>query len=226
MKIIELKSTDSTNEYCKRVDCGQDLIVIAERQSGGKGTKGRSFSSEKGGLYLSVMRHYKNFPARNAFRIMVDACAAVCRTLEELGITPVVRWANDVLVNGRKICGTLIENSFSGENISRSIVGMGININNALPAELRGIATSVKEQTGKRQDIKNITRIFINNLQKSYTLEEYKSYINYFGKTVLLKELSGEKQVVALDIDGGGNLIVSDCGVKRTISAAEVSLRL
>ena len=72
----------------------------------------------------------------------------------------------------------------------------------------------------------NITRIFINNLQKSYTLEEYKSYINYLGKTVLLKELSGEKQVVALDIDGGGNLIVSDCGVTRTISAAEVSLRL
>lgn len=226
MKIIELKRTDSTNEYCKRVDCGQDIIVIAERQTGGKGTKGRSFSSEKGGLYISVMRHYKNFPAQNAFHIMVDACAAVCRTLKEMGITPVVRWANDVLVNGRKISGTLIENSFSGGCITRSVVGIGINVNNNLPAALREIATSVKEQTKKRQNMNNITRIFINNLQKSYTLEEYKSYINYFGKTVLLKELSGEKQVVALDIDGGGNLIVSDCGVTRTISAAEVSLRL
>lgn len=226
MKIIKLKSADSTNEYCKREDTGEDLIVIAERQTGGKGTKGRSFASEKGGIYLTVMRHYNNFPAKNAFKIMVDACVAVCRTVEELGITPTVRWANDVLVNGRKICGTLIENSFSGENITRSVVGMGINVNNALPAELREIATSVKEQTGKRQSLAKAERIFIKNLQKSYTLQEYKSYIDFFGKTVLLKEASGERQVVALDIDEGGNLIVSDGGVTRKISAAEVSLRL
>ncbi len=56
MKIIELTETDSTNEYCKRVDNGEDLCVVAMRQSAGKGTKGRSFSSTEGGIYVSAER--------------------------------------------------------------------------------------------------------------------------------------------------------------------------
>ena len=124
MKIIRLEEVGSTNEYCKGNDCGKDLFVVAKRQSAGKGTKGRSFSSNEGGLYVSVMRHYKNFPANEAFKIMVNACVAVCKTLEAFGVKPRIRWANDVLVGDKKICGTLIENSFSNGKISRSIVGM------------------------------------------------------------------------------------------------------
>jgi len=226
MKIIELECVDSTNEYCKRSDNGEDIIVTAKKQSAGKGTKGRSFSSAEGGLYVSVMRHYKNFRALNAFCIMVNTSVAVCKTLELFGIKPQIKWANDVLVNGKKICGTLIENIFSGEYISRSVVGCGINVNNELPAELENIATTMKLSAGKDFSVKEVKRAFVLNVQKEFSIEDYKGYMGWLGNTVTLKTESGERKVVATDISEDGRLIVEDNGKTELISSAEVSLRL
>lgn len=226
MKIIELVEVDSTNEYCKRIDNGEDLIVTAVRQSAGKGTKGRSFISDDGGLYVTVMRHYPRYGSAFAFKIMINACVAVCSTLEEFGLSPVIRWANDVLINGRKICGTLIENTFSGSDISRSVVGIGLNINNALPDELSSIATSMRAELKCNIDIERVRNVLIDKIQKGFTVEDYKKYINWFGMEVVLKTSSGEKNVIANDVDGYGNLIVDDNGEILKISSAEVSLRL
>ena len=200
MKIIELGEIDSTNEYCKRRG-KENLIVTAVSQTSGKGTKGRSYVSDEGGLYLSVMRHYDNFLSCNAFKIMVNACVAVCRTVQSFGLKPVIRWANDVLVNGKKICGTLIENTFSGSYISRSIVGMGINVNNKLPYELKNIATSLSAELGKPVDIKAVRSELVKNLQKDYT-------------------------AIAVDVDYDGGLLCVIAGSVNKINSAEVSLRL
>ncbi len=226
MKIIELDEVDSTNEYCKRNDSGNDLTVVALRQSAGKGTKGRSFSSAEGGLYVSVMRHYDDFPAENAFRIMINCCVAVCRTVEKFGLPPVIRWANDVLVNGKKISGTLIENTFRGNKVSRSIVGTGLNVNNILPAELKGIAITMSGALGRKLSTEEVKRTFCGNLQNEYSVEDYKSYVNWFGKKVILKTADKEYGATALDIDGAGRLVVEAEGCIKAISAAEVSLRL
>ena len=226
MKIIELESVDSTNEFIKRSDCGKDLTVCALSQTAGRGTKGRSFVSDKGGLYVSVLRHYKDFKSENAFKIMVNACVAVCKTVEFFGLKPVIRWANDVLVNGKKICGTLIENVFSGSYISRSVVGVGLNVNNALPPELKDIAASFKSELGRETDINEVRRILLKNLSKNYGIKEYKSYINWFGADVALKTSDGEFAATALDIDFDGKLICIIGGSMKKISSAEVSLRL
>ena len=226
MRIIELEEVDSTNEYLKRENFKEDCIVVAKRQSAGKGTKGRSFSSEEGGLYISVMRRYEDFPAENAFKIMVNACVAVCKTLESFGIKPVIRWANDVLVGGKKICGTLIENTFSNGRITRSIVGMGINVNNDFPEELKKIAISIKQLLGKETDIRVVSDKLTDNVHKNFAIEDYKSYINYFGCAVTLKQASGERIVIARDVAEDGRLVVEDCGETRKISSAEVTLRL
>ena len=225
MKIIELDEVDSTNEYCKRAG-NFDLLVTAVKQTAGKGTKGRSFVSDEGGLYVSVMRRYQNFNAAEAFKIMVNACVAVCRTMEYFGLTPVIRWANDVLVNGKKICGTLIENTFSGSNIIRSIIGMGINVNNELPHELSKIATTMKTELGKSVPVKDVRAVLIKNLQKEYNITEYKNYINWFGKEIILKTSDGEMPATAVDIDMDGGLLCVAAGTVKKISAAEVSLRL
>lgn len=226
MKIIELEEIDSTNEYCKRASFGEDIIVVAKRQSAGRGTKGRSFDSTDGGLYISTMRHYKNFKAENAFKIMVNSCVAVCKTLENFGVCPQIRWANDVLADGRKICGTLIENTFSGGYISRSIVGMGININNPIPAHLNGIAVSVAQITGKSTPVSEVFNILVKNLEKEYSIDDYKSYMSWLGGKVLIKTADGEEEVTALDITPNGLLKVSSGGQILQISSAEVSLRL
>lgn len=226
MRIIELAECDSTNEYLKRLNGEEDTIVTALRQTAGKGTKGRSFSSADGGLYLSVMRFYESFPAANAFEIMINSCVAVCKTVEGFGIKPVIRWANDVLVNGRKICGTLIENTFAGANIRRSIVGMGINVNNELPSELRQIAVSMREILGKRLSLQTVKKAHIANLQKSFTIDDYKNYIDWFGKEVALHTDTESYTATALDVTADGRLVVSRDGKIIEISSAEVSLRL
>lgn len=226
MKIIELDVTDSTNEYCKSVDSGEDLCVIASRQTGGKGTKGRRFCSDAGGLYISVMKHYENFSAEDAFKIMIDACVAVCKTLQSFKITPVIRWANDVLAGNKKICGTLIENTFSCGNICRSIVGIGLNVNNALPEELSGIATSMKQVLNREVPLKKVKNALLRNLQKQYTVDDYRGYINWFNKNVIIKKEGKEFEAVALSVTEKGMLKVNWCGNIIEISSAEVSLRL
>ena len=131
MKRIFLEETESTNKYAKaQRGAGENLLVVAERQTGGKGTKGRSFCSKKGGVYLSLLTFYQDFPASNAFQIMQGAAAAVCETLAFFGLSPKIKWPNDVYVGGKKICGILIENALKGRYIGSSVVGIGLNVFN------------------------------------------------------------------------------------------------
>lgn len=227
MKIIEFEEIDSTNEYCKRENFAEDVIVIAKRQTAGRGTKGRSFISDEGGLYITTVRHYKNLHAEKAFQIMINSCVAVCKTLESFSIKPQIRWANDVLVGGKKICGTLIENTFGGNKIVRSIVGMGINVNNTIPSDLKEIATSITQHVSAKISVDDVKDLLIQNLQKDFSINDYKEYINYFDSTVLLKTENSERLVTVLDVSNDGRLIAEEAdGTVSKISSAEVSLRL
>ena len=178
-----------------------------------------------GGLYISVMRH-NPIAAESAFKIMIDSCTAVCKTLQRFGLCPVIRWANDVLVNGRKICGTLIENTFSGGKIVRSIVGMGINVNNEFSRDLQDIAISMRQAGGKDFDVELVRDTLIKNLQQSYTIEQYKSFINWFGHDIVLNCADGTVKEVAVDVADDGRLICLVNGKIVKMSSAEVSLRL
>lgn len=226
-KIIELEEIDSTNEFCKRFNFDEDVIVTAERQVKGKGTNGRDFVSEKGGLYVSVMRKYKDFNFSDTFSIMINACVAVCRTVERFGLKPCVKWANDVLVGGKKICGTLIENRLGAGNVCTSIVGIGINVNNVLPDDLKDIATTMSEQKGgKKISVKKVRDCLIGNLEEKYTVEDYKKYVDWFGQEVYLDSNGTRTEAIALDVDADGNLVCEIKGQIRKISSAEMSLRL
>jgi BirA family biotin operon repressor/biotin-[acetyl-CoA-carboxylase] ligase len=225
MKIIEFEQIDSTNNYCKQLN-EKEAIVIADSQSGGRGTKGRSFVSDFGGIYISLLKTYENFDFANAFKIMINSSVAVCKTLEEFGIKPTIKWANDVLVGGKKICGTLIENTFSGNNTCRSIVGIGLNVNNTLSDDLKDIATTMCSSAGKQFDISKVKQVLIANLQKEYDILQYKSYINWFNSQVKLNLNGDLVSAVALDVADDGRLICNIGGKKVLVSSGEVSLRL
>ncbi len=226
MKIIELKSVDSTNEYCKREDRGEDMIVISSQQTDGRGTKGRSFVSLNGGIYLSVMKHYRGFDSSKTFRIMVNSCVAVCRALEQYRVKPVIRWSNDILVSGLKISGTLIENSFSGQNLTRSIVGIGVNLNNEIPDELRAIAISLKSACGKAVSYEAFKGLLIDALNKEYSISEYKSYMPWLGRDVVIKTDTETLKVRSVDIEEDGRLKIIRGGSAVRLSSGEVTLRL
>lgn len=227
MKWIAFKELASTNDYAKqkRAD-GQNLIVTAKRQTGGRGTKGRSFSSEVGGVYLTALRFYENSPAKKAFERMASAAVAVCKTLEEWGVKPLIKWANDIHVNGKKICGILTENTFSGEDLHCSVIGIGVNVCNALPAELNGIATTLCLETGKKCSVRKITKRLIKHLSIDYPVEEYVNRLGYLGRQVELI-LSDERVPATLvRVDSEGGLWVEIGGENKRFTAAEVSIKL
>lgn len=227
MKWIKFDEIPSTNDYVKSIrDGGEDVIVTAKRQTGGRGTKGRSFSSEEGGVYLSTLRFYKDFWAKDAFKIMSGAAVAVCETLRFFGLTPVIKWSNDIYVNGKKICGILIENTLSGKNIFSSIVGVGLNVNTLFCGELSDIATSMLLESGKSFSVEEVTKKLIEELFKERTMEEYRAYLGFMGERVTL--ILGDERVPAtlLFVDDEGRLTAEINGERRVFSSAEVSVRI
>lgn len=227
VKRISFREIASTNDFAKqrRAD-GRDLFVTAKRQTGGRGTKGRSFSSDVGGVYLTSLKFYDNFPAKRAFEVMASAAVAVCKTLETFGAQPVIKWANDIHVNGKKICGILTENTFSGEYLHSSVIGIGINVCNALPDELKDIATTLYQETGKKVSVRRVTKTLIKHLSQTYAVGEYLARLGYMGRSVDL--ILGDERVPAtlLSVDEEGGLWVEMDGTKRRFTAAEVSVRL
>lgn len=225
--IERFEEMESTNLYIKEKRAeGVNRIVTACRQTGGRGTKGRSFSSEEGGVYLSKLTFYEKFPSSQAFFVMASAAVAVCETLVFYGFKPAIKWANDVYVNDKKICGILIENVFSGSNISSSIVGIGLNVYNALPDELHSIATTMEQVSGKRFSVEEVTKKLIEELKKEHTMEEYISFIGYMGTSAEL--LIGDERVhgTLLEVDETGGLWVEIQGEKRRLTSVEVSVRI
>ncbi len=224
--IERFESIPSTNDYAKqkRVE-GKDLVIVAKSQSGGRGTKGRSFSSSLGGLYVSVLSFYDDFLAREAFRIMQNAATAVCLTMEEYGLKPSIKWPNDILVNGKKICGILIENTFLGDKVRSSIVGIGINIYNPLEEELKDIATSILLETGKEIAVEEVEEKLLKHLYNADTWRKYPQYVAFIGEEVTL--ICGEERIRAkvLGVDKEGNLLGLTAEGERKFSSAEVSLR-
>ena len=226
-KIIKFDELPSTNDYAKnrRAD-GENLAVLAKRQTGGRGTKGRSFVSEEGGIYLSLLRFYEQFPAENAFLIMAGAATAVCETLTAFGLKPCIKWPNDIHVNGKKICGILIENSFVGAFVRSSVVGIGLNVCNALPKELDGIAVTMAKATGKAYAVEEVAARLLERLQYPADMQKYRAYLGYMGAQVEL--LLGDERIPAtpIRVEDNGNLTVQTVDGAHSFSAAEISLRV
>ena len=147
---------------------------------------------------------------------------AVVKTLESYGVKAQIKWANDVFVNGKKICGILIKNVFEGDYVKKSITGIGVNVNNEIPPELQPIAINLKSLIGK-VDTDEFSKKLIENLYKHYSIDEYRSYNMVLGR--LITVIDGEKTYTATasDISSNGNLVLSD---GRILSHGEVTIRL
>lgn len=226
MKKEFLSEVSSTNDYIRKyLKDGQDIIVCAARQSGGKGTKGRSFSSEIGGVYLTMLKFYEDLPASQAFRVMAHAAVSVCRTVESFGAKPEIKWANDVFVSGRKICGILIENILEESRVRASIVGIGLNVSNDLSG-LEERAISLSQEVQPCPETKIVRDRLIECLEQSYDFKEYRSYIKFLGKNITVFEGGREFQATAREILSDGRLKIEQDGKMRVLSAAEISIGL
>lgn len=206
MKTTIFDTLPSTNDYCETREFGEDTAIIAREQTGGKGTKGRSFSSPRGGVYFSLVRYYP-CKAENSFSLMIASCMAVVKTLELYGVRADVKWPNDVFLNGKKICGILIKNSFEGENVKKSITGIGVNVNNDIPKDLADIAINLKSVVGE-VDIDEFYKRLIENLYADYSVDEYRSRNIVLGKEITVIKNGESRKAVAEDIAADGSLVL------------------
>ncbi len=238
---IEILSTvDSTNDYLKQMaikGASDGTIVIANEQTKGKGSKGRSFISLNGGIYLSVLIRpdFENF---DATVITSLTSVAVSNAIEEIcGKTTVIKWVNDVLLQNKKVCGILCESAFSNNNKPEFVVvGIGINFNKPkedFPDEIKDIATYLyieeNEVIKEKLTAKVIDNFFeiYNSLPKKDFLEVYRSRNCVLNKKVKVIKNGLIQSATALSIDDECRLLVKyDDGNEELLSSAEISIKL
>ena len=186
-----------------------------------------------GNLILSVVLR----PTLEALPfISVLAALAVTRTIEtETRLDPVIKWPNDVLIRGRKICGLLVENSLQGKNVRHSIVGIGLNVelDPGESPEIAQTATSLRLETGRATDVSVLLLRLLHELDELYVslrngqspVPRWSGYLETIGKRVQVQW--GEEIVTgtAEGVDDMGHLLLRrDNGALLTLTAGEVTL--
>ena len=234
----ELGSTNTAAMELVKGGAEEGTVVVAETQTEGRGRMGRAWHSPKGlNLYFSlVLRPSK--PIRDVVWLGLAAAVAVAKTIEQHADLPArVKWPNDVLVNGRKVAGLLLEQGVQGEKTEFLILGIGINLNmreEDFPAELRATATSLRIQGGKIFDRVRFFQELLAALETWYVIFLQSSYQeirkNYLGLLDLLRQpvkiqlgekcLEGTVSGLALD---GALLLSQFDGKEISIHTGEVT---
>ena len=224
----------STNDTVKSfAGSGKLGVVIANRQTMGRGRLGRSFEAPEGGLYISFI-YRPEYDFTDIFSVMPLAALCVCDTVKSVcGEDCMIKWPNDVLLYGKKICGILAE-SYYKDSAGYLILGIGINFNSQLPAELT-MASSVKELTGSETDlddaaahlIDSVFRLLNNTPEENKMLmDEYRSRCVNIGRDVTVTYNGRKTDGRVTGISDSGALIVrtgEDGSIE--ISSGEATLR-
>jgi BirA family transcriptional regulator, biotin operon repressor / biotin---[acetyl-CoA-carboxylase] ligase len=191
-------------------------IVIAGRQTTGRGRLRRAWYSSDGGLYFTLILR-PDIPLQWCFRVNFAASLALCRTIRGLtGLNAAVKWPNDILVDGKKLSGMLSEMEAEAEMVSFVTVGIGINVNND-PTEYEPNACSLRQLLGTPFSRKEILSRFLDEFQANMdgandnlenALAEWKELTCTLGRRVSVTTPQETSTGLALDIDSTGALIL------------------
>lgn len=156
MQVIGIESADSTNNWVaeNEKNLPSPVLVYCKEQKAGRGQRGNSWESEPGkNITASLLCHPEEFPAICQFAISEAVALAVTDFLRGYGVETKVKWPNDIYHGDKKICGILVEHVVIGNQISRTIAGIGININQTKFISDAPNPVSLKIITGKQHDI-------------------------------------------------------------------------
>jgi BirA family transcriptional regulator, biotin operon repressor / biotin---[acetyl-CoA-carboxylase] ligase len=218
---------DSTNTYARRLaeNGGRDgELVIAESQTAGRGRLGRHWVSPPNiNLYFSFILR-PNLPPARAPQISLMAAVALAETLQSfLPVLPIIKWPNDIIVNGRKLAGILTEMSCVSERVDFVILGIGLNVNyplHLMPEEIRQRATSIFAECRKETRREDLLRRLIQDLDRCYgeierigfagLARRWEAYFGFSGQRVRIELLDQVMFGTAKGIDQGGALLLED----------------
>lgn len=240
--LVFCDTVDSTNDEAKRqAESGapHGTLVAAEVQSCGKGRRGRSWESPKGsGVWMSLLLRPKFEPCHASMLTLVAAMAVEDAVRNLTGICAGIKWPNDIVVNGRKLCGILTEMSTDADEIQYVIVGIGINVNmSEFPEEIRETATSLKIAAGREIDRSKLAaevmlswehyyEIFLETLDLSRMKADYNKFLVNTGREVRVLAPKKSYTGISQGINDVGELLVElPDGEIREVLSGEVSVR-
>ncbi len=232
---------DSTNEQSKRLageGAPHGTLVLAEEQRKGKGRIGRSWISPKsGGIWLSIILRPDMAPYEAPKLTILSAVAVAEAIRKKTGLAALIKWPNDILINGKKVCGILTEMNSEIDVINHVIIGVGINVNNhSFPDDLKQKAASLRQIKGENIDRIDILAGFLENFEILYQtavnygfegiFQKWRSLCCNLGKHVNIIGRTESFSGVALDINNDGALLVrtEDEKIVQVISG-DISLR-
>jgi len=242
-EVISYRKVDSTNDAAYELaekGIKEGTVVLAEEQGRGKGRHGRSWQSPpKGGIYMSCVLRPEMAPNEIARITLLAAVAAAKSIRKATGLGAVIKWPNDILVNGKKVCGILTEMKAEQDSVDFIILGIGINVNTPVRSLPKG-ATSLKEEAraaGRKTDLSRveIVKRILEALEAEYRtlkeegfkpiIEEWRRLSAMLGSRIRVALQNRALEGQAHDIDPDGSLIVRlDSGVMEKVSSGDVEM--
>lgn len=239
---ICLDCVDSTNTEVKRLagrGAPDGTLVVAEEQTGGKGRRGRSWSAAKGqNVMMTLLLRPKIRPEHASRLTLLMAMAAARAIRKKTGLEAGIKWPNDVVVHGKKICGILTEMDAEIDYINYVVTGIGINVNQELfPEEIRETAGSLCLELGRKvpraeltagvlEELEQLYGIFLKTEDLSALCEEYNGLCVNRGREVRVLKPREDCMGVAEGINEKGELAVRKAdGSMEYVYAGEVSVR-
>ena len=219
---------------------GEGTVIIAGRQTAGRGRLGRTWASPPGGLWVSAVLRPRLDPG-DLGKLAIGAAVAAAEAVEEqAGLSVGLKWPNDLLVGDRKLGGLLLDSHLRAGKTSYVILSLGLNLNveaEAFPPELRGRATSVLIEAGRELASEEMLQAFLNGLEECYhlatsgpeeqLLRRWRQRDVCEGRRVTVRlgaETGPEVRGVALGVDRGGALrLRQESGEEISLTAGEIT---
>ncbi len=243
-EIISFDSVDSTNIVAKEraaKGCMEGTVIIADEQTGGKGRLGRSWvSPSKKGIWMSIVLRPVMTPTKAPLITSMAAVAVTQAIANITGLKPTIKWPNDILIDGKKVCGILTEMQGDMDTIQYIVVGIGINVNldmDDIPDELKDKATSLKIETGSficrvamvKALLRELENIYLNYIDTG----DSKGIIDYIvdhsatiGNRVKVIGVNTHLEGMAIGLsDNGALLVMLDDGRIEKVMSGDVSVR-
>lgn len=246
-RLVYFASTGSTNPDAKRLaeeGAPHGTTVVADRQTAGRGRRGRAWESPAGSsIYFTIVLRPVFSPDKASMVTLVTALSVADAIREETGLDAGIKWPNDIVVNGKKVVGILTEMSMTPEmnEIQFLVAGVGINVNQEspedFPEELRETATSLRIEAGRRIDRARLLARILKRFEEAYETfaqaltmsalkERYEARLLGRDAVVRVLDPAGEYTGISRGITDTGELIVErENGERTLVYAGEVSVR-
>ena len=240
---VAFEETDSTNVQADRLaaeGAPHGTLVVADAQTAGKGRRGRTWVSKAGtNIYMSLMLRPEISPEHASMLTLVmglstaKVLGTVVSGYGEIGI----KWPNDLVWDGKKICGILTEMRMDGAKVDHVVIGVGINVNGTdFPEELRETAASLCMVTGKELSRELLTARIMEQFEQDYEvflktetlsglIEDYNHFLVNRDREVRVLDPQMEYTGIARGINEQGELLVECEGERKRVYAGEVSVR-